>query len=464
MAGNKVEFLEWSFTKLSESIRTKEISPVEVVEESIKYIEQTNTKINAFITVMYDEAAEKAKKAESEILRGEYKGTLHGVPIGLKDIIYTKGTRTTFGAERYKDFIPNMNAEIVNKLDVSGAIIIGKQNLHQFAYGTTGDRSFFGPTLNPKNTEKVTGGSSAGGAAAVAADMCYASIGSDTGGSIRIPASFCGIVGMKPTYGLVSKHGSMALSWSLDHLGPMTKTVKDNALLLNAIAGYDSKDPQSDKSQPTIDFSSLLGKSIKNLRIGVPSSFYFDIIQEEVLEKFEKVIDLLKSQGVEIVPVKLEHMDELLISQQVVISTESFTSLENEVSEAPEMIDDEVRSRILGGMLTQASDYIRMLRMKNFGIEMFKNAMRDIDLMVTPTICALPSDIEQRVVYFDEKKEHPRIFARLTGPTNTVGFPSLSVPGGKSSNGLPIGIQFIGRPYEETTLYQVGYALEQLIN
>ncbi|WP_191567274.1 amidase [Metabacillus idriensis] len=454
------DVLKWSLSEVSQAIGQKEISPVEVTKATIEQIHKTNPELNAFITVMEESATKKARDAEQDIQNGNYKGALHGVPIGLKDIIYTKGTLTTFGAEKYKDFLPDYNAEIVTRLENAGSIIVGKLNLHQFAIGTTGDRSYFGPTKNPINRAKITGGSSAGSATAVSANLCYGSIGSDTGGSIRIPASICGIVGMKPTFGRVSKHGALAVSWTLDHLGPMTRTVKDNAIMLNYISGYDPKDAYSVKSKDE-DFTRNIGNGIKDMTIGIPTSYYFDIIQPEVMRIFKDNVDKLEEQGARIVEVHLPYMNELLTAQQVIISSEMYAALENELKENPELIDDEVRSRIIAGMLTTASDYIQMTRVKHLATDMFSKVLKEVDLIITPTLCALPSDIDQREIDIDGLKEHPKILARLTGPTNTVGFPSISVPGGNSSEGLPVGIQFIGAPFDEKTLYQVAYVLEQ---
>jgi aspartyl-tRNA(Asn)/glutamyl-tRNA(Gln) amidotransferase subunit A len=452
--------LEWCLSDLSHAISKKKISPVEVTKATIEQIHKTNPKINAFITVMEENSLKKAQEAEQDILKGIYKGALHGVPIGLKDIIYTKDVVTTLGSEKYKDFLPEYNAEIVNRLENAGAIIVGKLNLHQFALGTTGDRSYFGPTKNPINLAKITGGSSAGSAAAVAANLSYGSIGSDTGGSIRIPASICGIVGLKPTFGRVSKHGAMALSWTLDHLGPMTRTVKDNAIMLNYISGYDPKDAYSIKSNSE-DFTRNIGTGIKGMTIGVPTTFYFDIIDPDVLRIFNENVGKLKEQGARIVEVDLPYMEELFVAQQIILSSEAYVALGDELRENPELIDDEVRARIAAGMLTSASDYIKMLQVKHLATEMFSKVLKDVHVIITPTLCALPSDIEQREITIGGKKEHPRILARLTGPTNTIGFPSISVPGGNSNDGLPVGIQFIGAPFDEKTLYQVAYALEQ---
>ncbi len=452
--------LEWSLSDLGGAIRKKKVSPHEVTRELLEQIHKKNPEINAFITVMEEAALRKAKTAEREIQKGKVRGPLHGIPIGLKDLVYTKGVRTTFGSGRYKDFLPDYDAEIVTRLEEAGALIIGKLNMHQFAYGATGDRSYFGPARNPHNTQKMTGGSSSGSGAAVAAKLCYGAIGSDTGGSIRIPSSACGIVGMKPTFGRVSKHGAMVLSWTLDHLGPMTRTVRDNALLLNALSGYDPKDPYSIATKPE-DFTRGIQQGVKGLTIGVPTSFYFDIIQEEVLRVYRDVVDRLKRQGAKVKEVDLPYMNQLLTAQQVIIAVEAHNALEKEIREAPEQIDEEVRARIFTGIFIRAGEYLNMLKVKHLAVHMFGDALRKVDAIIAPTLCALPTDIEQRQIDFNGRTEPTTIFARLTGPANTIGFPAISVPGGTAGNGMPVGVQLIGAPFDERTLYRMAYAVEQ---
>src|SRR5215212_11741863 len=239
------EELPSTLTDLAGAFRERRLSPIEVVGTLLGRIEAEDKVLNAFITVTGERALEEAGRAEREILAGRHRGPLHGVPIGLKDLIYTEGVRTTMGSAFFEDYVPDHSATVAAKLGEAGAVLIGKTNTHEFAYGPTGDRSHFGPTRNPHDTARVSGGSSGGSAAAVAANLLYASLGSDTGGSVRIPAALCGIVGMKPTFGRVSKHGVFPLSWTLDHLGPLTRTIEDNVLILNALAGYDSEDPYS---------------------------------------------------------------------------------------------------------------------------------------------------------------------------------------------------------------------------
>ncbi len=454
-------FLEWSLSDLSAAIKRKKVSPIEVTKALLQEIHKRNPEINAYITVMEEDALKDAKKAEKEIQKGRIKGVLHGMSIGLKDLIYTKRAPTTFGSGRYVNFIPDHDAEIVTRLKNAGAIIIGKLNMHQFAYGGTGDRSYFGPTRNPHNVNKIAGGSSSGAGAAVAANLCYGAIGSDTGGSIRIPSSACGIVGMKPTFGRVSKYGAMVLSWTMDHLGPMTKTVRDNAILLNYISGYDPKDPYSVATKPE-DFTRGIQQGIKGMTIGIPTSFYFDIIEQEVLRIYHKTIDLLKTQGAKVKEIDLPYMNELMTAKQVILAAEAYTALEKEIREAPEKIDEEVRDRIFSGVFIQASEYLNALKIKHAAIHMFGNALKKVDAIITPTLCLVPTDIEQRQVEINGQKEHTIILvARLTGPASTIGFPALSVPGGLANNGLPVGIQLIGAPFEERTLYRIAFAVEQ---
>jgi aspartyl-tRNA(Asn)/glutamyl-tRNA(Gln) amidotransferase subunit A len=453
-------FLEWSLLDVSTAIKRKKVSPREVTQALLQEIRKKNPEINAYITVMEEAALRKAQKAEKEVQKGNVRGPLHGIPIGLKDLIYTKGVRTTFGSGRYKDFLPDYDAEIVTRLEKAGAIIIGKLNMHQFAYGATGDRSYFGPARNPHNPQKITGGSSSGSGAAVAAHLCYGAIGSDTGGSIRIPSSACGIVGLKPTFGRVSKHGAMTLCWTLDHLGPMTKTVRDNALLLNAISGYDPKDSYSLETKPE-DFTRGIQQGIKGMTIGIPTSYYFDIIQDEVLRIYHGTVDRLKRQGAKVKEIDLPYMNQLSTAQQVIITVEAHNALEKEIREAPEQIDEEVRARIFSGIFIRAGEYLNMLKVKNLGIKMFGDALKKVDAIITPTLWAVPTDIEERQIDFNGRKEPTTTFSRLTGPANTIGFPAISVPGGSASNGLPVGIQLIGAPFDEKTLYRIAYAVEQ---
>lgn len=454
--------LQWSISELSEVIKRKQISPVEITKKTLEAIVIKDNSLNSYITVLEDEALAQAKKAEKMIMEGESNSPLCGIPIGLKDLIYTKNVRTTAGSAIYKDFYPEFDGEVVTRLKNSGAVIIGKLNMHEFAYGITGDRSYYGSVTNPYDSLKIAGGSSSGSGAAVAAGLAFGSIGSDTGGSIRIPASCCGIVGMKPTFGRVSRHGTMTLSWTLDHLGPMTRTVKDNAIILSEIAGYDERDSYSVNYQKE-DFTSEIGKEIEGFKIGIPTSYYLEIIQPEVKAIYNKMIEKLKVLGATIEYIDLPYMNELQRAQSFILTSEAYGVLESELQDRPEKILEEVRGRITSGKGMKVSDYIRALEVKHKGNNMFQKALKNVDVIMTPTLPILPTDIDQREIEVDGNKMSTAVINRLTGPTNTIGFPSISVPGGFSTDGLPVGIQFIGKPFSEKYLYQVAYQVENKI-
>ncbi|MCF8563169.1 amidase [Alicyclobacillus tolerans] len=455
--------LEWSLMDLAKKIQDKEVSCVEMTRISLDHIKKTNPEINAFITIMEESALDAARQAQREVMDGKIRSPLHGVPIALKDLIDVTGVPASCGSEVYKDYVPSVDAEIVTRLQNAGAIIVGKLNMHEFAYGTTGDRSYFGAVRNPHNANKITGGSSSGSGAAVANHSVFAAIGSDTGGSIRIPASCCGIVGMKPTFGLVSKHGAKALSWSLDHLGPMTRTVKDNAAMLNSLAGYDEKDPYSVRlAHP--DYMDGIDLGIEGRTIGIPTSFYLDVIDNSVASLFKQAVQLMEKQGAKIVGVDLPHMNELLAAQQTILAAEAYCALEKEVQEEPGKIHPEVRERILSGRSIEASEYIRMLQVKRLATNMFLDAFDRVDSIMTPTLCVGPADIGTREIELNGTQYlYPKLLNRLTGPSNTTGMPAISVPGGDLPDGMPMGVQFIGKPFNESMLYRVAYALEQAV-
>lgn len=455
---SKTNFLEWDINRLSKCIKNKEISPVEITEATLDLIARDET--NSFITVMAEDALKQARQAERDVIKGNYKGPFHGITIGIKDLIHIAGYKTTFGSETHQNFMPKADAEVVKKLKNAGAIIVGKLNMHNFAYGTTGDRSYYGAVKNPHNFQKIAGASSSGSGAAVASFQCHASVGTDTGGSVRMPASMCGIVGMKPTFGRVSKNGSLPLCWTLDHLGPMTRGVIDNALMLNVLSGFDENDPYSIHTKEE-DFTEKIDAGVKGKKIGIPTNFYFDVLDPIVEKVFNKSVENLRHLGAEIVPIEIPGMDDLLIAQQIITVAESFTSMEKYLKNCPEKIEKEVRGRVIPGLNIKASEYINMLQVRNKAIDIHHQLFETIDTIMTPTLATVPTDIEQRDVEINGSKEHVRIFAKLTGPSNTTGAPAISVPGGISESGLPIGIQFIGNHLDESNLYQIAYALEQ---
>jgi aspartyl-tRNA(Asn)/glutamyl-tRNA(Gln) amidotransferase subunit A len=446
---------------LSQQIQAKKLSPVEVVQALLQRIEQLNPTLNAVITICEGEALEAAKQAEEEIIKGNYKGALHGIPIGLKDLIYTKGIRTSMGSEIYKDFVPETDATVVQKLKDAGAIILGKLNTHEFAYGPTGDISYFGAVRNPYNTTRITGGSSSGSGASVAAGLVFGALGSDTGGSIRIPSSACGIVGMKPTFGRVSKHGVYPLAYTLDHIGPMTRTVKDNALLLNALAGFDPQDDYSVQRDPE-DFARLIGESIKGKVIGIPTNFYYDHLQPEVRSLVENSFEIFRELGAKIEHVEIRDLDQISLAQLKTIQSEAYAIHQEHVNDCPEKFHPQVLERIKASFNARGYEYVEAQQVRRRILQSFTEVFQRVDVLVTPTLPILPTKIGEREVEIEGKTEPVSAsLLRLTGPTNTTGLPSLSVPCGYSSEGLPVGIQLIGPSFGEALLYQFGSAFER---
>lgn len=439
-----------SLEEISHAIGHRQISIIELTERVLQQIELEDRRYHAFITLMRGRALAQATIMEREMAAGRWRGPLHGVPIAIKDNIYTAGTKTTSGSELFDSFIPDTDAEVVRKLEQAGAILIGKTNMSENAYGTVGDRSFYGVPNNPVLPGKMTGGSSSGSAAAVAAHLVFGAIGSDTGGSVRIPASACGVVGMKPTFGRIRCDGVHPLAWSLDHLGPMTRTVRDNAVLLNAMQGFESKE----------DFTADIGQSIAGRTVGVPANFYFDIMQNEVKAAFETAVEGMKLQGARIRRIEIPMMDELLKVHHLILAAEAYAVFEQHVREAPNKIDRETYVKIMGGKDISASDYVKANRRRQLLTKEIKEIMESVDVVVTPTMCALPCDIGQRELDFQGSPHHTKIYARLTGPANTLGFPAISVPGA-TYGACPVGIQLMGPPLSEKTLYQFAYAIER---
>jgi aspartyl-tRNA(Asn)/glutamyl-tRNA(Gln) amidotransferase subunit A len=458
MCVERGEELPSTLADLVRAYRERSLSPVEVVETLLGCIEDGG--FNAFITVTGERALEEAARAEREILAGRYAGSLLGVPVGLKDIIYTEGVRTTMGSAFFADYVPDHSGVVAEKLEEAGTILIGKTNTHEFAYGPTGDRSYFGPTGNPHDAARISGGSSGGSAAAVAANLVYGTLGSDTGGSVRIPAALCGVVGMKPTFGRVSKRGVYPLSWALDHVGPLTRTVEDNALLLNALAGYDPKDPYSANRDPE-DFTRDLRRGVRGGAVGVPHGFYYEHIEYEVGERVREAIEVFRSLGAEAREVEIPRLPETLEAQRLTLAADAYAIHEERLKAEPERFGAEVRERLLDGERLRAYRYANAQQRKLGAIDEFERTLEGLDILLTPTVPVAAMSMDERKVDIGGYEESVRsALTRLTGPTNLTGFPSLSVPCGSTASGLPVGVQLIGRPFDEATLYRFGHAYQ----
>ena len=448
-----------SLAGLAGELLARHLSPVGVVRALLERIEADET--NSFITVTAERALEQASLAEIEILAGRHRGSLHGVPVALKDIIYTRGVRTTMGSALYSGHVPDHSATVARKLEDAGSVLIGKTNTHEVAYGPTGDRSYFGPTLNPHDARRITGGSSGGSGAAVAANLCYASLGSDTGGSIRIPAALCGTVGMKPTFGRVSKGGVFPLSWSLDHVGPITRTVEDNALMLNVLAGHDPEDPYS-VDHPAEDFTRDLQRGFRGAGIGLPTSFYFDHVDEEIGARVREAVEVFRSLGAQVREVEIPNLMDTLHAQRLILGTEAYAVHEERLENEPETFDEEVCKRLMDGARPRAYRYANARRRGVFATDEFDHALQGVDVLLTPTLPIVATEIGQREVSIGAYEESVRsALTRYTGPTDLTGHPSLSIPCGITASGLLVGLQLIGRHFDEATLYRFGHAYEE---
>ena len=448
-----------SLAGLFRELLARRLSPVEVVRALLERIEADET--NSFITVTAERALEEASLAEREILAGRHRGPLHGVPVALKDIIYTRGVRTTMGSALYAGHVPDHSATVARKLEEAGSVLIGKTNTHELAYGPTGDRSYFGPTLNPHDARRITGGSSGGSGAAVAAMLCYGALGSDTGGSIRIPAALCGIVGMKPTFGRVSKSGVFPLCWSLDHVGPITSTVEDNALMLNVLAGHDQEDHYS-VDRPAEDFTRHLRRGLHGGGIGLPRSFYFDHVDEEVGARVLEAVEVFRSLGARVREVQIPNLIDTLHAHRLILGAEAYAVHEESLENEPETFDEEVGERLMDGARPRAYRYAKARRRGVLATDEFDHALHGVDALLTPTLPITATNIGQREVSIGDYEESVRsALPRFTGPTNLTGHPSLSIPCGTTASGLPVGLQLIGRHFDEATLYRFGHAYEE---
>ena len=449
-----------SLAGLSRGLLAGRLSPVEVVKALLARIEADES--NSFITVTAERALEGASRAEQEVLAGRYRGPLHGIPVALKDIIYTRGVRTTMGSILFAEYVPDHSATVARKLEDAGSILIGKTNTHEFAYGPTGDRSHFGPMRNPHDARRITGGSSGGSGAAVGANLCYGALGSDTGGSIRIPAALCGTVGMKPTFGRVSKSGVFPLSWTLDHVGPITRTVEDNALMLNVLAGHDPEDHYS-VDRPSEDFARDLERGLRGARIGVPTSFYTEHVEGGVAERVHEAVEVFRSLGAEVREVEIPNLWVTLHAQRLILAAEAYAVHEERLENEPEKIGEEVRERLMDGERPRAYRYANARRRGMLATEEFDRALHGVDVLLTPTLPITATEIGQREVSIRDYEEPVRsALTRFTGPTDLTGHPSLSVPCGEAAR-LPVGLQLIGRRFDEATLYRFGHAYEEAL-
>lgn len=430
----------------SAAVRARALSPRELTRACLARIHKLNPAVNAFITVTETEALAQAAELEAELERGKWRGPLHGIPIALKDLIDTAGIRTTAASAVFAERVPAVDAEVVRRLKNAGAILLGKLNLHEFAYGGTSGVTHFGPVRNPWNLEFSPGGSSGGSAAAVAANMCFGAVGTDTAASIRTPASCCGIVGMKPTYGRVSTRGVIPLSWSLDHVGPMCRTVEDAALMLEAMAGFDPEDATT-LDLPVPHYSDALRESPAGLRVGLPEKMYWEDLDPEVEVAALEAVQVLAELTAGLHEMQLPAVDNLTIAD-----AEAYAFHKPFLERSSHLYSDPIRERLLAGGKITAGAYIGARREMERWRKEIGGIFEDVDVIVTPTMPVKPVKVGTN---------SDLSLIRNTNAFDVFGLPTLSIPCGFSSEGLPIGLQITGRRLEESTVFQLAHAYEQ---
>lgn len=451
-------------------LRAKRLSPVDLTRAYLDRIDALNPKINAFITILRDEALANARAAEAEIAAGRYRGLLHGIPIAVKDIFATNGHRTTCGSKILKDNVTHYDATAVARLKQTGAILVGKLTMSEFAFGDdvnpiTGQR----PTRNPWNLERSASGSSSGSGAAVSASMCAAALGTDTGGSIRYPSAYCGIVGMKPTYGRVSRHGVTPLAWSLDNAGPMTRCVEDNALMLGAVAGPDPADRMC-SDRPVGDYLKDLRVGVRGLRIGLPKNFFFEFATRDVGEAVHEAAGTLEKQGASVHEIDLPHLKYAVGAEIAIIFAEPLAYHQkylrrgkfNEYTEYNKAQWDAAR-------YVSGADYVQAQRVRRFMIRDFEKVFEQVDVVFAPGAGTEANTIEEDLLTDRiPTREVPagtvtlwEIFPRMANPGNLAGVPALVMPCGFSAAGLPLSLQIMGRHFNEATVYRVAAAYER---
>lgn len=452
-----------TLSEVSRLLRQRRISPVELTEACLARIESLNAALNAFITVTAESALVAARSAEAEIVRGGWRGPLHGVPIALKDLLDTAGVRTTAGSALFKDRVPTEDAEVVRRLRAAGAVLLGKLNMHEFAFGGSSAISYFGAVRNPWDVAYSPGGSSGGSAAAVAAGLCYAALGSDTGGSIREPAAYCGIVGLKPTYGCVSTSGAIPLSWSLDHIGPMTRTVSDAALMLQVIAGYDSQDPAS-VDLPVPEYLADIAASTSALRLGILRDYFYENLNPDIEAAMHNAMSVLRSLTHslhEVAPLATDASYASVMDPYVaLLSAEAYEFHKDYVAKNPELYQAPTLKRLRAGAEVTTSTYIRSRRQ----LEQIRHAVarrfNEVDFLITPTTPVPPFTVAE---LSDPNAARSMELQMLhnTRPINMLGLPTISVPCGFTAARMPIGLQISGRPGAEASVLRLAYAYER---
>lgn len=450
-----------SIKDLAERIRSREVTSAEVTEVILERIKRMDSKLKSFITVTGEEARMEAKIADDEIRAGKYRGPLHGVPVAVKDVIAARDTPTTAASKVLAENVTDYDAESVARMKNAGCVFLGKLNMHEFAYGGSGEESYYGAIRNPWNPEYISGGSSSGSAAAVAAGICQGALGTDTGGSIRIPSNFCGVVGLKPTYGRVSRHGVIPVSWALDHVGPVTRTVEDAAVMLEIISGPDPKDTTCSR-RPVPNFFQKLTKNVKGLRAAILKRYFDDCVNLEVRRNVEKAVSILESMGVKTEDIQIPNIEHTAVTTNILMACEATTYHEKWLKTRPEDYSPMVRTRLEVGYFYMATHYIKALKLREWFKRIFSKALKNNDVILSPSCPISPFKIDQKTINVNGKDVDPRPYiAMCTRVHDLTGFPAMSIPCGFTSDGFPIGLQISGRPFDEETVLRTAFAYEQ---
>lgn len=454
------EVTRWSIEAAGAAVRARRVSPVELTEAYLARIEAYNGLLNAYVTVTAESALAEARAAEAEIARGVYRGPLHGIPIALKDLYWTRGVRTAAGSKIIGDFVPNDDGTVTASLRAAGAVLLGKTNTHELAYGVTTNNPHFGPTRNPWDPARIPGGSSGGSAAAVAAGMAAMAMGTDTGGSIRIPASLCGVVGLKPTHGRVSTAGIVPLAWSLDHAGPLAKSVADAAIVLNVIAGADDADPLT-PPVPVADYTRALGAGVRGLRLGVPRAFFAEC-DAEVLGAVASALHLYRDLGAVVVDVTLPPVQPARDAVADLLLAEARWLHRDALRDRPEDFGADVHARLTRRTDLTAEELVSTRRVQHaFTVGVTEVLTTCAALLLPTTRIPAPDIAGQTITVNGAPVFAPTLLLPNTNPFNLTGMPALSVPCGFTAGGLPIGLQIVGRRWDEVTVLRVGAAYER---
>jgi aspartyl-tRNA(Asn)/glutamyl-tRNA(Gln) amidotransferase subunit A len=449
------DLLLCTITEVAAAIRSGDVSPVELAEAELDRIAAVDGRLHSYVLLTPELAVEQAAQAERELAAGVDRGPLHGIPVALKDLYATRGIRTTGHSRSLLDWVPDYDATAAARLREAGAVLLGKQGMSEFAFGGYANEPFPAPR-NPWNVDHEPGGSSSGSGVGVAAGLCFASLGSDTGGSIRKPASHCGVVGIKPTYGRVSRHGVLPLAWSLDHAGPLTRSVEDAAIVLGAIAGQDPFDPTT-SAQPVPDFRTELGLGVGGFRFGVPREWLheLDAIDPEVLTAFDAALDVLRDGGAEVVEVESEPFIASRAPNTLILTSEAYAYHEETLRNRPELLGRGLRNRLREAVFLDAADYLAAQRARTVLRRQIAAILERVDAVLSPT-AATPPEAFARIDPETRFREPAFI-----NPGNVTGLPAISVPCGFSTSGLPIGLQIMCGPFEESKVFRIAAAYER---